>query len=344
MKKNLIALAVAATMVPAIAAAEGASISGFTDISLTADNDRNLFLANAEVNFRNTSGAVTVGLDVDFSLAGNGGTNAGLSGPNDSAAIEQAFFAWGAAENVTVIAGVINNPIGLEGQDATDINTVSFGQIKGILDDQTALYGNNIAGLAIAYDAGIATVTLALLNDIRHTNLESNSVALVINSSPVEGLNLELGYVTQDDMSATGASTENLATTNNNLSGVANVGSAGNVLDFNATYAIAGATVGLEILTADNVVDQAIGLHVDYKINDQIGVNFRYDTVSYGKTAAGTDFSGFDDTTSTTLALNYIVADNLTVYAEYKTKDDIVLATGKAEDDAVAALGFIATF
>ena len=344
MKKNLIALAVAATMVPAIAAAEGASVSGFTDISLTADNDMNLFLANAEVDFRNTVGSVTVGLDVDFALAGNGGNNAGLSGPNDSAAIEQAFFAWGAAENLTIIAGVINNPIGLEGQDATDINTVSFGQIKGILDDQTALYGNNIAGLAVAYDAGIATVTLALLNDIRHTNLESNSIALVVNSSPVEGLNLELGYVTQDDKDADGNSTEDLTGSPDMLSDVTNVGSAGNVLDINATYAIAGATVGLEILTADNVVDQAIGLHVDYQINDQIGVNLRYDTVSYGETAAGVDLSGIDDTTSTTLAFSYKVADNLSVYAEYKTKDDIVMATGKAQDDDVAALGFIATF
>ena len=343
MKKNLIALAVAATMVPAIAAAEGASVSGFTDISLTADNKMNLFLANAEVDFRNTSGAVTVGLDVDFSLAGNGGNNAGLSGPNDSAAIEQAFFAWGAAENLTVIAGVINNPIGLEGQDGTDINTVSFGQIKGILDDQTALYGNNIAGLAAAYDAGVATITVALLNDIRHTNLESNSIALVINSSPVEGLNLELGYVTQDDKDAAGASSEDLTNTGT-LSSVTNVGSAGNVLDINATYDIAGATIGLEILTADNIVDRAIGLHLDYKVNDQIGVNFRYDTVSYGSTAAGVDLSNIDDTTSTTLALSYVVADNLTVYAEYKSTDDIVMATGKAVDDSAGALGFIATF
>lgn len=327
MKKNLIALAVAATMVPAIAAAEGASIGGYADISLNIDNNSNVFLANAEADFRNTMGAVTVGVDVDFALAGNNGTNAGLSGPNDSAAIEQAFFAWGAMDNLTVIGGVFNNPIGLEGQDGTDIDTATFGQIKGILDGQTALYGNNIAGLAAAYNAGVATVTLALLNDIGHTNTEENSIALVVNAAPIEGLNLELGYVTQEDQTA---------------AGVAANGSAGNVLDLNATFAVAGATVGLEYLTADNIVDSAIALHLDYVVNEQIGVNLRYDTVSYGELADGTDISSWDDTTSTTLTGRYQIEENLTMYVEWKSAD--VLVGNNAEDNEMGTIGFIANF
>lgn len=335
MKKTIIALAVAAAMVPALAAAEGASISGFNDITLTSDNDTTTFGAATEIDVRSTVGAVTVGADIDFDL--NGGTGNNVN-------VEQAFFAWGAAENLTVIAGVINNPIGLEGEDSTDINTATHGQIYNILDGQTALDGNNIAGLAVAYNAGVATVTVALLNDIRGTNNESNSIALVVNASPVENLNLELGYVTQDDKQADGTSTEDLTNTGT-LSSVANVGSAGNVINLNATYDIAGATLGFEYLAADNVVDSAIGLHAAYKVNDKVGVNFRYDVVAYGSTAMGTDIGALaEDTTSTTLSVKYKIADNLSVKAEYKISDDSVLGTNNTVDDEVAKIKFVATF
>ncbi len=332
MKKTIIALAVAAAMVPALAAAEGASISGFNDITLKSDNDQTTFNASTEIDVRSTVGAVTVGADLDIDL-GAGATN-----------LEQAFFAWGAAENLTVIGGVFNNPIGLEGEDSTDINTATHGQIYNILDGQTALDGNNIAGLAVAYNAGVATVTVALLNDIRGTNNESNSIALVVNASPVENLNLELGYVTQDDKQANGTSTEDLTNTGT-LSSVANVGSAGNVINLNATYDIAGATLGFEYLAADNVVDSAIGLHAAYKVNDKVGVNFRYDVVAYGSTAMGTDIGALaEDTTSTTLSVKYKIADNLSVKAEYKISDDSVLGTNNTVDDEVAKIKFVATF
>jgi hypothetical protein len=337
MKKKMIALAVAAAMVPAFAAAEGASVSGFADITLTSDNDTNVFGAAAEIDVRNTIGSVTVGADVDFNLGTNDTAGTETAG---TATLEQAFFAWGAAENLTIIGGAFNNPIGLEGEDGTDIDTATFGQIKNILDNQTALYGNNVAGLAAAYDAGVATVTLALLNDIGHTNTEENSIAVVVNAAPVEGLNLELGYVTQEDQKADGSYGIALGST---ISGT-QAGSAGNVLDINGTFAVAGATIGLEYLTADNIVDSAIGLHLDYAINDQIGVNVRYDTVAFGELADGTDISNYDDMTSTTLTGRYQIEENLTAYVEWKTEDDVTVGSGDAVDDEKGTIGFIANF
>jgi len=309
MKKNLIALAVAATMVPAIAAAEGASISGFADITLTSDNDENVFGANAELDIRNTVGAVTVGADIDFTL----GTNATPGTSN----LEQAFFAWGAAENVTVIAGVINNPIGWEAEDAPGLYQVSHGQIYDILDSQTALYGNNIAGLAVAYNAGIATITAAVLNDIGHTNMDDNSLALVVNLAPMEGLALELGYVTQEEKAA----------------GSSIITTAGNVVDFNATFtAVENLMVGFEYLAADNIVDSAMGITGNYAIMDNLSATLRYDVVSFE--------AGGDDSKSTTVAFTYGLADNLDVLLEYRSDDK-----GNGTDtDSMGVLEFIASF
>jgi len=315
MKKNLIALAVAAAVAPGFAAAEGASVSGFADIKLMIDNDKNYFLANGEVDFRNTQGAVTVGVDADLALAGNDGVNAELSGPHDSAAIEQAFFAWGAVENLTILGGVFNNPIGLESEDVTGLHTASHGQIYGILDGQTALYGNNIAGLAAAYNAGPATITAAVLNDLGHTDLEEVSLALVVNFMAMEGLDLELGYVTQEDEDSAG-----------------NVVTAGNVVDFNATFtAVENLYVGFEYLAADNVVDSAIGLTGSYMIMDGLDASLRYDVVSY-------EADNTDDTTSTTVAVGYKIADNLKAKVEWTSFDN-----GDDTDDS-GQVKFIATF
>ena len=306
MFKKIIPITVLAAL-PAAAFAGSANVSGFADITYTNDDDTSVFLANAEVDVSNKlSDQVSVRIDTDLSLAGNGGGNAGLSGPADSAVIEQAYFAYTPIKEVTVLGGVFNNPIGWDKEDAPDMYQISKGQIWNILDGQTALYGNNIAGVAVAGGVGPATITVAALNEIGHNDLEKNSYAAVVNVTAVKGLDVELGYVTQE-------------------------AGAENVLDINATYSIMGATVGLEYLMADKIIDSAMGITLNYQINKMFGATVMYDTVSYEATGA-------DDTASYAVAVSANLASNLVVAAEYYSTD----ASG--DDDPKVGLEFIASF
>ncbi len=320
MKKNLITLAVAAALASplAIQAADSASVSGFVDIYYNSYGDDGSpgFGADGEVDVQATKGSVTVRADIDLSL---------LDSNTTGATLEQAFFAWGAVEGVTVIGGVFNNPIGQEAEDAPDIEFASHSVIYNILDNQTVLNGNNVAGVAVAGGTEMFTGTLAVLNDIQHAtdtdgNME-NSIAAVLNVNPMEGLALELGYVTQE----TGAE---------------------NVLDFNAQYGIAGFTVGLDYLMADKGVDSAYNLWGSYAITDQIAVKARYEAIDL-------EASGADTATKYTLYGSYAIEDNLLVALEYSqgdlgnnedgnpaTRDELF---GIA-DDSTVTLEFIGTF
>lgn len=321
MKKNLIALAVAAAMVPGFAAAEGASVSGFADITYTNDDDTSVFNANGEIDVRNTMGAVTVGVDVDVYLHGTAYDAAVAN--NDSATLEQAFFAWKATDAVTVIGGVFNNPIGWDAEDAPDMDMTSHTLSYNALDDQTDLYGNNLAGVAAAFAVGPATITAAVLNDIGHKDSDGNpsvddhSFAVVANFAAMEGLDIEAGYVTQAD--------------DNGLHGTPNTNGlgVGNVADVNATFKQGPLTVKFDYFMPSEVIDSIIGIYGRYNINEQVGVAARYE-VSSPDTG--------DDTTAATLYASYALADNLSVAAEWRSEDD-----GTNDDDA-ATLEFIAKF
>ena len=319
MKKNLIALAVAATLAsPLVAQADSASVSGFANIDYTSYGDggtgSNAFGADAEVDVQATKGSVTVRADLDFSLMDTG---------NSGASIEQAFFAWKAMDAVTVIGGVFNNPIGQEAVDFPDIEFNSHSIVYNILDQQTALNGNNIAGVAVAGGNEMFTGTLAVLNDIGGAidtdGSTKNSIAAVLNVNPMEGLALELGYVTQDT-------------------------SAENVLDVNAQYGIAGFTVGLDYLMADEIVDNAYNLWGSYAITDQISVKARYEAVSF-------DITGSDTITKYSLYGSYAIAENLTTALEYSQGDRgntvgnaTIDAVTQVIDDSTINLKFIGTF
>ncbi|HHH48905.1 MAG TPA: porin [Gammaproteobacteria bacterium] len=329
MKKNLITLAVAAALASplAIQAADSASVSGFANIDYTSYGDggtgSNAFGADAEVDVQATKGSVTVRADLDFNLLDSGTTGASL---------EQAFFAWGAVEGVTVIGGVFNNPIGQEAVDFPDIEFNSHSIVYNILDHQTALNGNNIAGVAVAGGTEMFTGTLAVLNDIGgatdNKGSTENSIAAVLNVNPMEGLALELGYVTQDDT----------------IDPVAGIYRAGNVLDVNAQYGIAGLTVGLDYLMADEIVDNAYNVWGSYAINDKFAVKARYEAVSF-------DITGSDTITKYSLYGSYAIADNLSTALEYSQGDrgntvgnttiDVVT---QVIDDSTINLKFIGTF
>ncbi|NOX92700.1 MAG: hypothetical protein GXP18_09715 [Gammaproteobacteria bacterium] len=321
-KKNMVALAVAGALVfPLAAMADDAEVSGFIDV--IADSDRDpVFAADAEIDVSKKMGAVTVRVDFDMNLANNNG-NTGT----DSGRLEQAFFAWAATEQVTILGGLFNNPIGQEAEDAPDLNFTSHSVVWNILDGQTGLYGNNLAGVAAAGAVGPATVTLAVVDDLGFATSGTapdekgkTSVALVVNAKPMPGLDLELGYVTQDDQEVAGNPT-----------------TAGNVLDFNAAFNTGPVTVGLDYLAADNIVDSATNLWAGFAVNSKVSVKVRYESVAFE--------GGGDDSTKTTLYASYSVEDNLLVALETSSGDN-----GSGEgvsgiaDDDVTTLEFIGTF
>lgn len=315
--KRALALAISsALMAPwAVQAGDDTQVSGFIDVIGNSDAAV-VFGADAEVDVSKKMGSVTVRADMDANLAGNGG---GSVGGEDSGRIEQAYFAWGATDSITVLGGLFNNPIGQEAEDAPDMNFTSHSMTYNILDGQTALYGNNVAGVAGAGAVGPVTLTVAVVDDLGLATSASGkgklSTAAVVNYSPMKGLDLELGFVTQD-------------------------GQAENVMDFNGTYSIGAFTVGLDYLTAEVAVDSAANVWVSFDINDKINVKARYETVSF-------EAAGVDESTRTTLYASYVINGNLSVALESSTgsTDDVVAdAISGIVDDGVTSLEFIGTF
>jgi hypothetical protein len=319
MKKKLLPLAIAAAMAPGFAAA--ADTSGFVDIIYTAADDEadNTGFPDATKNANNgkfgasgevdVSGmpadGVTVRMDVDLTAAMDTATGA-------SATLEQAFFAWGVTEGVTVLGGVFNDPVGQEAEDAPDMNFTNHSVVYNILNGQTALYGNNVAGVAVAGGVGPATITLGVLNDLAQSD-EANSIAFVINGSPMAGLDLELGVVSQASQTDSAAA----ATTTHGIS-------AENVTDFNVSYApaqVAGLTVGLDYMTPSKVIDSAYEFWAGYDFGNGFGVKVRQEAVAW-------EASGVDDVTRTSFNISYQAASNLSIILESASGDGITTSSG----------------
>jgi len=341
--KHVLALAISSVLMAPWAAQAGddVGVSGFIDVIGNSDAGA-VFVADAEIDATKKMGAVTVRVDMDVRLAGNG---AGTSTPQDAdgngtvsaaeaaafsdtdsslANLEQAYFAWGATENITVLGGLFNNPIGQEAEDAPDMNFTSHSVTYSILDHQTALYGNNVAGIAAACAVGPATLTVAVVDDLGFAATASGkgklSTAAVVNFSPMKGLDFELGYVTQDV-------------------------SAENVFDFNGMYTMGALTVGLDYLAADKIVESATNLWVGFDVNNKMNVKARYETVSF-------DLAGVEDATKTTVYGTYTINNNLSAALEHSIgSNDNAGATGVlvnavtgVVDDNVTTLEFIGTF
>ena len=321
MKKNyLIALTSFLLMISANQSnASDISVSGFADIILTITDEANdpvgpgtnstegKFTVDAEVDFSSKlTKDISVRVDLDLAMAVNGGANASAvtGGPADSAVIEQAYFAWTLNPATTFLAGVFNNPVGWEGQDAPDLFQTSHNQNWGILDGQTLLHANNVAGIGLAGVIGPVTLTGAFLNDIQQVD-EENSIAIVANLSPVKDLDLEFGIVTQDN-------------------DVPAAGGAGTVMDLNGTYSIDNYTVAVELLTADEIIDSSFMILGNAALPMGFGATVRIEKISFDGGAADTDVI--------TLAGTYHAADNLDILIEWKSTD-----TGTTDTDLMTA-------
>jgi hypothetical protein len=314
MKKSMIALAVAAaTAAPVMTQAAAPEVSGFVDIIFTAVDDtsdvlnstnseESKFTADGEIDFKgNLADDVSVQVDLDVDLGGGG-----------SGDIEQAFFGWSLNKDVTVLGGVFNNPIGWEAEDAPNMYQTTHSMNYNILDGQTALRGNNIAGVAVAGTVEKFTLTAALLNDLQQVD-EENSIALVAGFAPTEELNLEAGIVTQDN--------DNPA-----------AGGAGTVIDLNATFSKDDITAAGELLVASEIIEYSAMAMLNMAIPEtDMSATVRGELVSYD--------ADIDDTLALTLAGLYTVNDALGIVAELKYID------GEANDGDIQVVAeFVASF
>lgn len=324
MKKRLIALAVAgAFATPLAVQADDVTVDGFAEITYTLTDDsakiktgplagqnaaERKFGANGEVDFiANPADGVTARLDLDVNLALDGASDA-IGG--DSARIEQAFFAWNITDPVTLIGGVFNNPMSAEEEDVNEIRFITHSMVFKILDGQTALYGNNLAGVALAGGTDMVKGTLAYVNDIGGVN-EENSVAVVINAMPMQDLDLEFGYVTQDNDTT----------------------AAGNVWNLNGTWTNigGGGEVGFDYLAAAEIYDSAWNVWGGWDFGNGAVVRARYEAETFANN--GPEPSAF------TLYGAWDAASNLQIALEYTDRD---ADKGSGLDGKLVQVQFIA--
>lgn len=315
MKKNLLALAVATASFPFIAQAAAPTVSGFADITYSLIDDtqedpvtntnykENQFDANGELDIAgNLASNVKVRADVDLSTT---------TGSFDSAEIEQAFFEMNLDNNLSLIGGVFNSPIGWEAEDRPNMYQSSHSLNYMILDSQTTLRGNNVVGAGVAGKFNVVTVTAAVLNDTQEVP-EENSIAVAVGINPSTDLAIEIGFITQD---SEGVYCNDFYIINGvPFSDSACIG-LGNIVDANLSYTLpSGMILAGEYLTASEIVDYSAMAMLSMPIPEtKLSLTLRGETL---------ELDGNDgDTTALTLAGTYAMNKALSFSAEAKQID-----------------------
>ena len=334
MNKKLIAVAIAGAFAgasPAVmAGAMQVGVSGYIDGILTVQNEaaddttldasgstansaNQKFSMDGEVDFTASQGNVMTRVDLDVN---------NTNGTFDSGEIEQAFASWMANDAVTVNIGQMNTGVGFEEEDTPNIYSVTHGQIYDILDGQTSLRGNNVNGVVLGFNAGgAADIKVGMVNELGD-NAEANSFMLQASGSPMDGLNLEGSFVTQEDYDA-----------------AFNPNSAGNIFDINGTYGMDNWFVGLDILDGaddgDGLPDNAWSIFGNLDFGNGFSGSLRYDTVAYNDVGS----TSVDDTTSTTVAGTWSANDNMDLLLEVRSDDNGTDTFNSVYLEAVATLG-----
>lgn len=265
-------------------------VDGFVDIvwalsdgpELGVNGDEGQFSTTGELDVKTRlSDKANLRLDADLNSSGGG----------DSGRLEQAFIGWTIDNNLSLKAGVFNNNLSWEREDAPDMYQVTHGQLYDVWNASTDLDGNNLAGLELSYSTGDFTAFVGYLNDLGGVD-EENSVKFGAEIRPSNDLKLVVGLITQD------AGVENL-------------------IDFNATIKVNNQlTVGGELLFPDEIIDNGLMIMANFKVNPKLSATARYDRVSYDSAV------NQDDTSSITVAGLYTLADNLYANAELRVNRD----------------------
>lgn len=321
MKKTLISIA-AIMALPAVAHSADVKqvmLEGFVDIVWTASDGTDLGVNGSEGHFATSgeldmktqlSGPISLRMDADLGTSTTGG---------DSAELEQAYLGWAINNELSLKAGVFNNNLTLEKEDAPDLYQVTHGQLWDIWNTSTAEAGNNLQGVELSYKAGDITAFVGFLNDMGAVP-EENSIKMGAEIRAIQNMTLTAGLVTQD-------------------AGVENI------IDVNALWNMSDKlTLGGEIMLPSEFIDMGLMVMANFKVDDKFSGTARFDMVSY-------DVTGADDTTSITLAGLYAIENNLFANAEIRINSDdngpptVAQTLGIGEGDGTTVhLELLATF
>lgn len=314
LNKNALALlGCASYLVPSVGAAAqigSVTFDGFADVIYTivdntvdgANSDEKRFVTSGEIDLATP---IDEGIDVRFDLDLN------PDGDGDSARFEQAFVNWALAPQWMLKAGVFNNRLTWEDEDAPDLYQISHGQLYEIWNTETSrLTGNNLAGVELAFTLDMFKIYAGLLNDLRNAPEEA-SFELAAEIQPLPNLNLVAGMITEDQ----GAET---------------------LFDVHGTWRWTRLLLGAEMLFAGEIYDFGLGVTANYAITDRLSGTVRYDFVSY-------DQNNIDETSSLTFAALFSVREHVFLNGEirFNQDDNAVPIIG---DGAIVAAELLATF
>lgn len=320
MKKTLIPV-IAALAIPSVGYSAGMTdvkLDGFIDIVWAVSDGTDEGVNGSEGHFGTSgeldlktklNGPMMLRLDADLGSTTTGG---------DSAELEQAFLGWAINNEVMLKAGVFNNNLTFEAEDAPELYQVTHSQLWDVWNTSTAENGNNLQGVEISYKQADFTAFLGYLNDLGQVP-EENSLKLGVEIGAVKDLKIKAGLITQD------AGYEN-------------------IIDISALWNMdSNLTIGGELMLPSEFIDSGLMIMANYKVNEKLSGTVRYDMISY-------DITGADDTTSLTFAGLYSIEDNLFANAEIRMNSDDNVPTASSTlgigegDGTTVHLELLATF
>jgi hypothetical protein len=284
-----------------------------TDENLDANGDSTIdkkFDASGELDLEtNLNPSSALRFDLDISTA--------------TTAFEQAFVNHSFNENMALKAGLFNNILGFEKEDAPDMYQTSHSQLWDIWDEQTALNGNNLGGAEFSAKVSMVTLYAGLLNDLNQTN-EKVSFQLAAQIQPMESMDIVAGMVTADN-------------------GTPNDAKAGTIFDANISWKWQQLMLGGELLAADEIYNLGMQVTANYAFTDFFSGTARIDYVDYE--------ANYDSTTSLTIGALFTVDENLYANAEIRAMQNNNAAGStnpnpmrKVGDGSMVLLEMIGTF
>ncbi len=303
LSKKIIASAVAAMAVGAVPAAHadielgsGMSVAGFLDMSyFNFDGDDN------------ASDFDTAGIDqfeMDFMYSGSGGVSArvdieygeNFEGSGDDTFVEQAYITKAFNDEFSLKVGRFLSYTGWEAEEPTGLF-----QYSGTGYAQY-FYGYYQNGISAAYKGGVVGFTASVVTsafDPTDRDPDDLGYELGVSLTPVEGLTAKLFYTADDDSDS-------------------------DIINFWASYAVAGFTFAAEY----NTVDYGADAFLPDGDGDGYLLMANYATGPFGITLRYHDFkieaangATYTEDSAITLSPSYKVGDNLLLVAEYRLDD-----------------------
>ena len=283
--------------------------SGFIDIiyTLSDGTDENKDNGDSTIDKKfDASGE----LDLQTNLNPSSQLRFDLDLSTTTAAFEQAFVNHALNKDMNLKAGIFNNNLGFEKEAAPDMYQTSHSQLWDIWNEQTALNGNNLAG--VEYSANVSMVTLYadLLNDLNNTN-EKVSFKLAAQIQPMKSMDIVAGLITADN-------------------GTPNDSKAGNMLDASVSWKWQQLLLGGELMSADEIYNLGMQVTANYAFTDMFSGTARIDYVDYE--------ANYDATTSLTIAALFTLDKNLYANAEIRAMQNNN-ATGSANPNPLGKVG-----